>query len=116
MRNILLAAVCLIPVFSQTMEFKVEFENDEVRVSKWMLTAGEEVGLHRDEYPHVVVASQGGTIRRFEADGTTTDVVFPTGVAVFQGTDPVDVLHRSINASDHPIEAVMVEFKSILSE
>lgn len=116
MRNALLTVLCLIPVLSQAMEYKVEFENDEVRVSKWMLTAGEEVGLHRDEYPHVVVASQGGTIRRFEADGSTTDVIFPTGVAVFQGTDPVDVLHRSINASDHPIEAVMVEFKPIISK
>ncbi len=96
----------------QAMEYQIQFENEELRVSKWKLMPGEGVGLHRDEYPAAVYALQGGTIRRLEADGSTTDVTFPTGVVIKRDVDPLEELHSSLNKSDHPIEALMVEFKS----
>jgi hypothetical protein len=105
------AALGLLPLTAQTIEFEVQLENDEVRVSKWKLQPGEEVGLHRDEYPAVVFALQGGTITRFEPDGSTRDVIFPTGVAVYREVDPIDQFHRSINSSETAIEAVMIEIK-----
>lgn len=71
----------------------------------------EEIGLHRDIYPQVVIASKGGTITRLEADGTTTDVDFPTAVAVYRPGDPLGVLHRSVNRSPETIELIIIHLK-----
>jgi hypothetical protein len=46
--------------------------------------AHEEIGLHRDAYPQVVIGLQGGIITRLEANGSTVHVNFPTGRAVFE--------------------------------
>ena len=45
--------------------------------------AHEEIGLHRDDFPQVIVSLKGGTITRLEADGSTTDVKFPKGEPVY---------------------------------
>lgn len=94
------------------MEYQVLFENEKVCVSRVKLMAGEEVGLHRDEYPAVVIALQGGVITRLEADGTMTDVEFPKNVPVYRSTDPVGELHRSVNKSDEPIELIITHIKT----
>jgi hypothetical protein len=93
------------------MEYEMLLDNDKVRVSRVKIMAGEEVGLHRDEYPAVVIALQGGTITRLEADGTTTDVVFPSNVPVFRPIDPPDLLHRSVNSSSNAIELIVTQLK-----
>ncbi len=67
--------------------------------------------MHRDAYPQVVVALQGGVITRLEADGSTVDVNFPTGKAVFREIDPPDQLHRSINNSSAPVELIVIQLK-----
>lgn len=89
----------------------LDFENDRVAVVKAKIAPGEVVGLHRDEYPHIVIALQGGTITRLEPDGTSTDVVFPTGVAVSRNIDPPGVFHKSVNRSAKAIELIIIKFK-----
>lgn len=94
------------------MEYEIVFDNDKVRVSRVKIMPGEEIGLHRDEYPAVVIALQGGTITRLEANGTTTDVVFPSNVPVFRPIDPPDQLHRSVNKSSDMVELIVMQLKS----
>lgn len=93
------------------MEFEILKDTDQVRVSRWKVEAGEEVGLHRDKQPAIVIVIQGGTITRLEPDGTTTEVHFPQGVAVNRPVDRFAEPHRSINNGASPVEAIMVEFK-----
>lgn len=112
MKSFLLIVLGLMPLAAQAVEYEIQFENEEVRVSKWKLMPGETVGLHRDEYAAVVFALEGGTIRRLEADGSTTDVVFPKGKATYRPVDSSEALHRSVNVSDTPIEAISVEMKT----
>ncbi len=73
------------------------------------IAAGEEIGLHRDAHPTIVVALQGGTVTRLEADARAIDVVFPTGVAVYRAIDPPKAMHRTVNNGADPVEVIMVE-------
>ena len=99
----------------QALEYEVQFENEQVSVARAKIMPNEQVGLHRDAYPQVVIALKGGTITRLEANGTTTDVKFPTGVAVFREIDPPNELHKSVNNGTEPVELIIIQLKSSLS-
>jgi hypothetical protein len=92
-------------------EYEVQFENSQMCVAKAKFRPYEEIGLHRDLYPQIVVPLKGRIITRFEADGTTTDVDFPTGKAIFREKDPSDELHKSASQSSEPIELIIIQLK-----
>lgn len=98
----------------QALEYEVQLENEQVCIAKAKIMPHEEIGLHRDVYPQVVIAIDGGTITRLEANGTTTDVHFPTGVAVFRPGDPPNELHKSMNSSSKPIELLIIQLKTAI--
>jgi hypothetical protein len=96
------------------LDYKIVFENEEMRVSRWKIAPHEEVGLHSDEYPAGVYALQSGVIIRVEKDGHTENVNFPAGQVVSRSADPRE--HISINPLDTPLEALMVEFKMTVAK
>lgn len=112
MKKILIAAACALSLNANAVECEVQFDNDQVRVLNIKILAHEEIELHRDEYPQVVVSAKGGTITRLEADGSKTEVHFPKGEAVFREADPVGVLHKSVNNTCKPIELVVIQLKT----
>lgn len=111
MKYVLLGFVCLFSFEIQAIEYEIQLENDVVSIARAKIMPFEEIGLHRDAYPQVVVALQGGIITRLEADGSTTDVAFPTGQAVFREIDPPDQLHKSVNNSSAPVELIIIQLK-----
>jgi hypothetical protein len=111
MKSVALLAACLYAANIHSIEYEVKFENDLVHVSKAKVMPNEEIGAHRDELPRVVIALQGGTITRLEADGTTNDVKFPTGEPVFLEMDPPNELHKAVNNSDSPVELIVIQLK-----
>ena len=111
MKSILACLACLLSFNLQAIEYEMQLENEQVRVARAKIMPFEEIGLHRDEHPQVVIALQGGTITRLEANGTKTDVNFPTGIAVFRQVDPPNELHRSVNNSANPIELIIIQLK-----
>jgi len=111
MKKFLILA-CLAFTQAQALECEVQFENDQVCVSRVVIDPKEEIGLHRDVAPQIVVGLRGGTITRLEADGREVDVEFPTGKAVYRPVDPEDELHRSVNRSNTPIEIIIVQMKT----
>ncbi|MBS0653077.1 MAG: hypothetical protein JSR39_06050 [Verrucomicrobia bacterium] len=111
MKGVLCGAMCLLSFGLQSLEYAVQFENDRVCAAKATIMPNEEIGLHRDACPQIVIALKGGVITRLEADGTTTDVHFPTGVAVFRDVDPPDELHKSINRGSEPVELIIIQLK-----
>jgi hypothetical protein len=111
MKGIFVAIGCMLACCIQAIEYEVQFENESVHVSRAKIMPQEEIGLHRDAYPQVVVAIQGGAITRLEADGSTTDVIFPTGVAVYREMDPPNEFHKSVNNSSNPVELIIIQLK-----
>jgi quercetin dioxygenase-like cupin family protein len=112
MKRILVIASLIAPLCVQSLEYEKQFENEQVRVSRVAMAAGEEMGLHRDENPRIVIGLQGGTIKRIERDGSANEIHFPKGGAVFLEADPVGEIHRAVNISDHVVEVVVVELKA----
>lgn len=96
---------------AQALEYEVQFENDQVCVARVVMEPKEEVGLHRDALPRIVVGLKGGTITRLESDGRKVDVKFPTGKAVYLPADPEDELHRGVNQSDSTVEVIVIQIK-----
>lgn len=112
MKSILLGLVCLASASAQALEYELQFENNQICIAKAKIQPHEEIGLHRDVYPQVVIALKGGTITRLEADGRVTEVQFPTGVAVIREADPKDELHKSVNNSSESVELVIIQLKN----
>lgn len=112
MKRLLIALACFSAIQLQAFEYEPQFENDQVAVAKVTIFAHEEIGLHRDPYPEVVIALKGGTITRLEADGSITEVKFPTNAPVFREADPEDEFHKSVNNSSEEIELIVIQLKN----
>ena len=88
---------------------ETQYENDQVHVAKITISPYEKIGVHRDEYPHLVIALNDGIITRIEDDGRVVDVYFPKNRAVFR---PIDLsLHNSFNKSAEPLELIIIRLK-----
>lgn len=111
MKPIAFFVACLFSLSIQALEYDVQLENEQVQVARVKIFPNEEIGLHRDERKQVVIALQGGIITRLEANGTKTDVHFPTGEAVFREIDPPNELHRSVNNTQNPVELIVIQLK-----
>ena len=109
MKYILYGAICFLSCKLGALEYEELLSHERVSIAKVKIMAGEEIGLHRDAHRQIVIALKGGTITRLEADGTTTDVDFPTGVAVFRGIDPPNELHKSVNRGTEPVELLILQ-------
>lgn len=116
MKTIFLSFSCLFFANIQAVEYESQFENDQIRIAKIKIEPKEEIGLHRDAYPQVLIGLKGGTITRLEANGQVTEVEFPTGIAVFRKADPENELHKSVNRSSEPIELFSIQLKNISPE
>ncbi len=74
MKKVLAILMCSLSFQIQALEYEQQFENDQICIGKATIAPYEEIGLHRDTYPQVIIALKGGTITRLETDGRTTDV------------------------------------------
>lgn len=111
MKKVSAIFVCFLALEGHALEYEKQFENEQVCVAKVKIFPQEEIGLHRDVYPQVVIALKGGIITRLEADGRITDVSFPTGVAVYREADPENGLHKSVNYSSEEVEIISIQLK-----
>ncbi|MBA3751816.1 hypothetical protein H0X06_03405 [Candidatus Dependentiae bacterium] len=79
------------------MEYIKQLENDRVCVSYVKIMPYEDTGLHYDQYPHLVIALEGGTITRIESDGSKQQIEFPTGKTIFRPSETVEKMHTSVS-------------------
>ena len=117
MRRFSLAAIGLLLVFStpalaqdptvvDSDKYKVEFENDQVRVLRITYGPGDKSVMHEHPDAAVVILS-GGTVRMHYPDGTTEDLESNDGDAYWSDA----VTHLPENIGDGRLEAILVEFK-----
>jgi quercetin dioxygenase-like cupin family protein len=89
-------------------DYRVEFENSQVRVVRVKMAAHRKVPEHEHQLNRVVVylTDQDGTMTT--ADGQTTKAQHKPGEASWGGP----VKHREENLMDKPFEAVVIELKN----
>lgn len=88
-----------------------QFENEQVKVWKTVITPNSPLSMHRHDKSRVVVGLKGGVLRKIEENGTESNLVFETGKAYWLTEDPPGELHGDINESNEPIEVMVIEFK-----
>ena len=94
------------PVNVDSNHYKVEFENDRVRVLRISYSSHEKSAMHG--HPESVGVFLTDCQGRFTfPDGTTEDIQGKAGEAVwFEATE-----HLPENLSDQPFEVILVELK-----
>lgn len=94
----------------QTQRFG-QFENEDVRVWRSVITPNAPLTMHRHDHPRVIIALQGGTMKIVEQNGPTEEHVWETGKAYWLPANPPNAMHADVNAGDKPIEVMVVELK-----
>lgn len=111
MKNALITMLAIVPFSLQALDFEVQMDNEQLKVSKIAIMPGEEIGLHRDDNPRIIISAQGGTITRIEPDDKEVHIHFPAGKAIFMEADPEGELHRAKNEGKEAIEIFVIELK-----
>ena len=66
------------------MNSHVQFDNSDVRVTRWTLAGGDDTGEHRHEYDYVVVPITAGRMHITNADGTLSTSKLAPGVSYYR--------------------------------
>jgi quercetin dioxygenase-like cupin family protein len=94
----------------QTQRFP-QFENEDVRVWKSVVTPNAPLNMHRHEHPRVIIALQGGTMKIVQQNGPTEVNVWDTGKAYWLPANAPNTMHSDVNGGNKPIEVMVVELK-----
>jgi quercetin dioxygenase-like cupin family protein len=95
------------PVQQDPKHFKLEFENDRVRVYRYTLGPHETSAMH-DHLDRVAVRLKDYHARATRPDGATKETTAKAGEAAFSPS----IRHSVENLSDSPYEAISIEFKT----
>ncbi len=85
---------------------KVEIENDQVRVVRYVIPPGETALMHSHP-PLVNVFLTDGELKSTAQDGSTSDIHAKAGTAAWRGS----TVHRVVNVGASSVEGVLVEPK-----
>jgi hypothetical protein len=88
-----------------------QFENDDVKVWKSIVTPNAPLTMHRHEHGRVIVALAGGAMKIVEQTGPSEQHVWETGKAYWLPANAPNTMHADVNAGDKPIEVMVVELK-----
>ena len=86
--------------------YKVEFENEKVRIIRIKYGPGEKSVMH-SHAQNVAITLTAGTVRMTLPDGSSTDVSPDAGSAEWNEAGE----HLPENLSDEPMEVVLIEVK-----
>lgn len=96
------------PLKVDAKAYKIEFENDQVRVARVKFAAHGGAPMHEHQLNRVVVYLTEQNTRMTTPDGKTENAVHAAGTASWGGP----AKHKEESLSDKPFEAIIVEFKS----
>jgi len=88
--------------------YKLEFENDQVRVMRVKFAAHQAVPEHEHKLNRVVVYLTDQDSKLTTTDGKTEEAKHKAGEASWGGP----TRHKEQNAMDKPLEVIVVEFKN----
>ena len=96
------------PIKVDPQDYKLEFENSQVRVVRVHMPAHRQVPTHEHTLNRVVVYLTDQNGRMTAADGKVDTAQHKAGEVSWGGP----VTHKEENLMDRPFEAIVVEFKS----
>jgi hypothetical protein len=88
-----------------------EFENEDVRVWKAIVTPNAPLTMHRHDHPRVIVALKGGDMKIVQQAGGSEMNHWETGKAYWLPATKPGQMHADVNAGSEPIEVMVVELK-----
>ena len=95
------------PVQVDPKNWKVEFENDQVRVLRVKIDPHGKLGMH--EHPaNLLITLTDGHVKDVFPDGKTAEREFKAGQATWRPA----VKHANENLTDKPTESILVELKA----
>ena len=108
---ILISASPLSPQQSGKTERIAQFENEEVKVWKSIVTPNAPLAMHRHDHPRVLIALVGGKMNIVSESGTAEPNDWKTGNAYWLPANPPNQQHADVNAGNKPMEVMVVELK-----
>ncbi len=94
------------PATAEPKHYKVEFENDQVRVVRYAAGPHGKSAMH-DHPAHIVVTFAEGRTKFTLPDGKTREATSKAGQVTWNGPEK----HATENLSDKPVGAVLIELK-----
>jgi quercetin dioxygenase-like cupin family protein len=85
---------------------KVEFENDQIRVVRWVVSPGDKTAKHSHPASLIVLLTDYDA-RVTSADGKSIEAHYKAGSAMWREA----LTHVVENVSPHPMEGIIVEPK-----
>ena len=95
---------------SQTQRFP-QFENEDVKVWRSVIQPNAPLAMHRHDHPRVIIALSGGRMKIVEQGGSSEEHIWEAGKAYWLPANPPNTMHADVDASDKPIEVMVVELK-----
>ena len=95
------------PVKVDPNNWKVEFENDQVRVLRVKIGPHGKLGMH-DHPANVLITLTDGHVKDIFPDGKTAEREFKAGQATWRDA----VKHANENLGDKPTESILIELKA----
>ena len=103
-------SVVISQVEQKTQRFP-QFENEDVKVWKTIVTPHQPLAMHHHDHPRVIIALTGGTMNIVDPAGHVEPHVWETGKAYWLPAMPPNTLHSDVNAGDKPMEVMVVELQ-----
>jgi len=88
-----------------------QFENEDVKVWKSVITPNAPLTMHRHDHGRVIIALRGGTMKIVEQKGSSETHVWDSGKAYWLPANAPGTMHADVNAGNQPIEVMVVELK-----
>lgn len=90
-----------------------QFENEEVQVWKTTIHPDQPLSMHRHNNKRIVVALTDTELTVRNDRGETHEVSWKRNTAHLLQADPPGEMHVDENKSDHPMEVMVIQFKSV---
>lgn len=86
-----------------------QFENEDVRVWKTVVTPNAPLAMHTHDHPRVIIALSGGSMKVVNEGGKSEVHQWETGKAYWLSAEQGKSRHADVNVGERPIEVMVVE-------
>lgn len=90
---------------------EVQFENEEMKISKMSLPPEKQTKMHRDDLYRVLVTLKGDKLQIIDKSGSESSFTLESGKSYYLSPDSPGSMHATVNKSNEPIEIMVIEFK-----
>ena len=84
-------------------------ENERVKIVDYLIAPNDfHPGFHTHEFPHADVILNGGSVRVFDSNGTSSDLLLETNQVYYRAGGAT---HEAVNTGGEPVRMIEIHFK-----